>query len=83
MRAIIRKYIPQLSDALYKNDERILLGIGPDGTSDSTSQWDANASEVRLREAFDRGGVEAWAECALREMEAERRLVEEAARDRT
>ncbi|KLO13517.1 hypothetical protein SCHPADRAFT_928473 [Schizopora paradoxa] len=86
MRSLIRRHIPQLSDALYKTDERGLLdtNLRPKGlTEEAILQWDANASEVRLREAFDRGGVEAWAECALREMEAERRITVEAARHRT
>jgi len=47
-------------------------------------EWDASASEARLRKAFDRGGFEAWAECASLEMEAERRLTARlAARERT
>ncbi len=53
------------------------------GSSHGFTQWDTSASEMTLREAFDRGGVEAWAECALREMEAERRLTVEAVRGRT
>lgn len=37
----------------------------------SLREWNWDAAEERLRMAYDRGGVGDWAECALRELEAE------------
>ena len=42
-----------------------------DDAIQTTSEWTWAAAEDRLRDAFEEGGIVAWAECALRELEAE------------
>ena len=51
--------VSQLENAAQNGDDR----------RDSSWSWDA--AEERLSVAYDRGGVGEWAECALRELEAE------------
>lgn len=77
MRQILLERIPWLSRRIHLSDKETELQYSassdehPERTPHSSGEWTWDAAEDRLRVAFERGGVYAWAESALREMEEE------------
>ena len=72
--------MPVLSSRIYRpasvSDEAPRSTIGRENRAEAVEAhgWTWDAAEDRLRAAYDRGGVGEWAECALRELEAEEKL---------
>lgn len=77
MRQILLERIPWLSRRIHLSDKEAELQYttGSDEQSErsphSSGEWTWDAAEERLSAAFERGGVTAWAESAMREMEEE------------
>ncbi|OCB89105.1 hypothetical protein A7U60_g3704 [Sanghuangporus baumii] len=76
MRELLLTHMPIISQRIYRSslDEDL---ISRNGTQIDThrdeegNNWTWEEAEDRLRDAFDHGGVGDWAECAIRELEAE------------
>jgi hypothetical protein len=72
MRELLLKHVPILSRKLYGSQDAVIAATDTDGVASSSStNWTWSEAEDRLREAFDKGGFPAWAEAAMKEMEAE------------
>ncbi|KAH8116073.1 hypothetical protein DFH11DRAFT_1506604 [Phellopilus nigrolimitatus] len=84
VRQILRTRMPALSHRLYRSTDDAGGGHDKgledketgeaDGSVSGKGAWTWDAAEERLRTAFDRGGLSEWAECAVGELEAERKL---------
>ncbi|KAL5498661.1 hypothetical protein ACEPAH_2016 [Sanghuangporus vaninii] len=76
VRETLLTHMPIISQRIYRSS---LEGnsTSRNGTQTDTHRnegggnWTWEEAEDRLRDAFDRGGVGEWAECAIRELEAE------------
>jgi hypothetical protein len=69
MRQMLRRHLPSLADGIY--------GDVPSGlpTADGSGpEWASEGAEVRLQDAFERGGPEGWLKSVARELEAEKAL---------
>lgn len=76
MRAFLWSTWPSLAARIHRppetDDERkAALELAPFGVQET---WDAEASQRRLKKAYEEGGYMAWAAVALRELEAEARV---------
>ena len=86
MRSIFQMTVPGLRSRLYRppetDDERYEIQT-PGIVSPYASQgdWNWEEAEERLKKAYEEGGIAAWAQTALRELEAEAE-VERTKRDR-
>lgn len=80
MRQILLERLPWLSRRIHLSDRDEELQFSPDSSvhtsqmTETKSEWSWNAAEERLGDAFDRGGVSAWAELAMRELEEEAKI---------
>ncbi|KAH7868628.1 uncharacterized protein C8R40DRAFT_1163906 [Lentinula edodes] len=66
MRRIVLTRMPMLSARIH----RVLDDGGDDNTIDSTD-WNWEDAERRLRDAYEKDGIVAWAEATLKELRAE------------
>ena len=80
MRQILLERIPWLSRRIHQSDEQTDLHNGHDHIDDSRRipqgdrEWNWDSAEERLSAAFESGGVSAWAESAMQELEEEARI---------
>ena len=86
MRSIFQTTVPGFRSQLHRppetDDERYeLRGQGDAFPSAVQGDWDREEAEERLKKAYEEGGIAAWAQFALRELEAEIE-VERSKRDR-
>ncbi|KAJ3994705.1 hypothetical protein F5050DRAFT_429562 [Lentinula boryana] len=70
MRRIVLTRMPILSARIHRALDN---GDGDDGPEDPTN-WNWEDAEKRLKDAFEKDGLMAWAEVALKEIQAEERL---------
>ena len=77
MRSLFQMTVPGLRSRLYRppetDDERYEIQEQGVVTFPSTTQgdWNWEEAEERLKKAYEEGGIAAWAQTALRELEAE------------
>ncbi|KAL5514326.1 hypothetical protein ACEPAG_2414 [Sanghuangporus baumii] len=76
VRGLLSTHMPIISQRIYRSsleeDPASRNGLQTDThRSKEDNNWTWEEAEDRLRNAFDRGGVGEWAECAIRELEAE------------
>lgn len=76
MRSFLWSMWPSLSNSIHRSpeneDERQESSrVTPYGAEE---EWSVEASEERLKRAYQEGGVTLWAHIALRELEAEARV---------
>ncbi|KAJ3529233.1 hypothetical protein NMY22_g9077 [Coprinellus aureogranulatus] len=76
MRSFLWSVWPSLSNSIHRSPEseeerRESSRVAPYGTDE---EWSVEASEARLKRAYQEGGVTLWAQIALRELEAEARF---------
>jgi len=86
MRSIFHTTVPSLRSRLYRppetDDERYeIQAQGVAFPSAIQGDWNWKDAEERLKKAYEEGGIAAWAQTALRELEAEVE-VERTKRDR-
>jgi len=86
MRSIFHTTVPGLRSRLYRppetDDERYeIQAQGVPFHSTVRGDWNWKEAEERLKKAYEEGGIAAWAQIALRELEAEVE-VERTKRDR-
>ena len=77
MRRIIATHMPVFSSRLLRETEEEdgIFHITSDGTAEQDAQnWAWPDAEKRLQAAFEKNGFSGWAEAAVRELEAERKL---------
>ncbi|KAJ4490827.1 hypothetical protein J3R30DRAFT_3425530 [Lentinula aciculospora] len=70
MRRLVLLHMPILSVRIHRaleNDE-------DDGGRENTADWNWEDGERRLKDAFEKDGIVAWAEVVLKEIQAEERL---------
>ncbi|KAJ3712556.1 hypothetical protein DFJ43DRAFT_56147 [Lentinula guzmanii] len=70
MRRIVLTRMPILSARIHR---ALNNGDDDDGPEDTTN-WNWEDAEKRLKDAFEKDGLMAWAEVALKEIQAEERL---------
>lgn len=76
MRSFLWSMWPSLSNSIHRGPEneeerQESLRVAPYGVDED---WNSEASEARLKRAYQEGGVSLWAQTALRELEAEARV---------
>ncbi|KAL5521635.1 hypothetical protein ACEPAF_2383 [Sanghuangporus sanghuang] len=72
MRELLLTHMPIISQRIYRSSLDSRNDTQTDTHRDEEgNNWTLEEAEDRLRDAFDRGGVGEWAECAIRELEAE------------
>jgi len=85
MRSIFQTTVPGLRSRLYRppetDDERYEIQAGVASPSAVQGDWNGKDAEERLKKAYEEGGIAAWAQTALRELEDEVE-VERTKRDR-
>ena len=86
MRSLLQTTVPDLRSRLYRppetDDERYEIEAQEVAfPSAIQGDWNWEEAEERLKKAYEEGGILAWAETALRELEAEVE-VERTKRDR-
>ena len=76
MRSLFQMTVPDLRSRLYRppetDDERYEIqeqGVAFPSTTHGDRNWEE--AEERLKKAYEEGGIAAWAQTALRELEAE------------
>jgi len=65
MRLHLLAVVPSLSSAIYRPPEEDAHSFAP---------WSWDDAEIRLKRAYEEGGISLWGQIALRELEAEARL---------
>jgi hypothetical protein len=76
MRSIFQTTIPGLRSRLYRPPETDdecdeIQAQGVAFPSATQGDWNWEEAEERLKKAYEEGGIAAWAQTALRELEAE------------
>ena len=66
--------MPAISQRIYRSSPDESSPSKTSAGAGAVKDWRWEEAEDRLRDAFDRGGVGEWAECAVRELEAEEHL---------
>ena len=80
MRQILLERIPWLSRRIHRSDEQTDLHNEPGLIDDrrripqGDREWNWDSAEERLSAAFESGGISAWAESAIQELEEEARI---------
>jgi hypothetical protein len=76
MRKFVLTKMPVLSARIHGShlDEKATESSTPSLSPSGSEEWTWHAAENRLSAAYNEGGVSAWAEVALRELEEEEKV---------